>query len=75
MFNNGFTSRKREVVCVICGKRFFASNPSTKTCSVECSMDNKAAQKKRAVQNSRRYLIRKTRRDLIERGAKLVARK
>ena len=55
MFNTSFTNRKRKVVCVICGKRFFAANPSTKTCSIECSMDNKAAQKERAKMNSRRY--------------------
>lgn len=55
MFNTSFTNRKRKVTCKVCGKIFYSANPSTKTCSIECSMDNKAAQKERAKKNSRRY--------------------
>lgn len=54
MFNlNGSKARKKK--CVICGKEFVTQLPSKKTCSVECSMQNKQNYQKTLCTNNKRY--------------------
>lgn len=48
-------SKGRKVKCRICGKVFTTYHPSQKTCSVECSMQNKLDYKKELVKIHRRY--------------------
>ena len=38
-----------------CGKVFYTSHPSKKTCSVECSMDRKKVAAKELNENNKRY--------------------
>ena len=49
------TNNRRKVKCATCGKVFYTSHPSKKTCSVECSMDRKKVAAKELNENNKRY--------------------
>lgn len=55
MFGDNFNSKYKEKVCVICGKKFCTRLPSQKTCSPECSMENKMNYSKILNENNKRY--------------------
>lgn len=49
------TNNRRKVKCATCGKIFYTSHPSKKTCSIECSMDRKKVASKELNENNKRY--------------------
>ena len=49
------TTNKRKVKCKVCGKLFTTYHPAQKTCSLECSMQNKADYRKEQVKIHKRY--------------------
>ena len=56
MVNYHYGSFKlRKVKCCICGKTFHTDHPCKKTCSIECSMMQKAVIKKQACKDNKRY--------------------
>ena len=49
------SSRGRKIKCKVCGKVFTTYHPAQKTCSVECSMQNKLDYKNEQVKTWKRY--------------------
>ena len=53
-YNYG-TSKLRKVKCSVCGSVFYTDHPTKKTCSLECSMEQKLIAKKDVAKNNKRY--------------------